>query len=377
MKLKNRTKLLISGLNQERILNELIKSMPIYDYKRLNYKQCEFEIDSKYFKHAKVTIESYGLAIENIQNQGVVFKIKSLFKRYGLIAGIIFSLLFYVIQYNFVWTVNAVGENRQQVQQIEKYVKKNLKSNFKGNIDTDCIESELRNQFDFVSSVSVAIVGQSLVINFNEAVLPPEMEDDKAPIISQFDGLITEINLIQGTLNCREGDIVKKGDVLVYPYIIDSQGQQKSIEPKAEIYAQVWYRSSLEHYEYRIETKRTGNITIKNNVYIGGLLLYGDSGAINYKQYDSETTKLTLSKNLLLPLYIEKTIYYETVTEEIIEDFESVKEQLISKARENTLIFLQKDEIILNENFTLTDVAGCHTINYTISVEKDITKVDR
>lgn len=377
MKLKNRTKLLISGLNQERILNELIKSMPIYDYKRLNYKQCEFEIDSKYFKHAKVTIESYGLAIENIQNQGVVFKIKSLFKRYGLIAGIIFSLLFYVIQYNFVWTVNAVGENRQQVQQIEKYVKKNLKSNFKGNIDIDCIESELRNQFDFVSSVSVAIVGQSLVINFNEAVLPPEMEDDKAPIISQFDGLITEINLIQGTLNCREGDIVKKGDVLVYPYIIDSQGQQKSIEPKAEIYAQVWYRSSLEHYEYRIETKRTGNITIKNNVYIGGLLLYGDSGAINYKQYDSETTKLTLSKNLLLPLYIEKTIYYETVTEEIIEDFESVKEQLISKARENTLIFLQKDEIILNENFTLTDVAGCHTINYTISVEKDITKVDR
>lgn len=377
MKLKNRTKLLISGLNQERILNELIKSMPIYDYKRLNYKQCEFEIDSKYFKHAKVTIESYGLAIENIQNQGVVFKIKSLFKRYGLIAGIIFSLLFYVIQYNFVWTVNAVGENRQQVQQIEKYVKKNLKSNFKGNIDTDCIESELRNQFDFVSSVSVAIVGQSLVINFNEAVLPPEMEDDKAPIISQFDGLITEINLIQGTLNCREGDIVKKGDVLVYPYIIDSQGQQKSIEPKAEIYAQVWYRSSLDHYEYRIETKRTGNITIKNNVYIGGLLLYGDSGAINYKQYDSETTKLTLSKNLLLPLYIEKTIYYETVTEEIIEDFESVKEQLISKARENTLIFLQKDEIILNENFTLTDVAGCHTINYTISVEKDITKVDR
>ena len=310
-------------------------------------------------------------------NQGVVFKIKSLFKRYGLIAGIIFSLLFYVIQYNFVWTVNAVGENRQQVQQIEKYVKKNLKSNFKGNIDTDCIESELRNQFDFVSSVSVAIVGQSLVINFNEAVLPPEMEDDKAPIISQFDGLITEINLIQGTLNCREGDIVKKGDVLVYPYIIDSQGQQKSIEPKAEIYAQVWYRSSLDHYEYRIETKRTGNITIKNNVYIGGLLLYGDSGAINYKQYDSETTKLTLSKNLLLPLYIEKTIYYETVTEEIIEDFESVKEQLISKARENTLIFLQKDEIILNENFTLTDVAGCHTINYTISVEKDITKVDR
>ena len=377
MKLKNRTKLLISGLNQERILNELIKSMPIYDYKRLNYKQCEFEIDSKYFKHAKVTIESYGLAIENIQNQGVVFKIKSLFKRYGLIAGIIFSLLFYVIQYNFVWTVNAVGENGQQVQQIEKYVKKNLKSNFKGNIDTDCIESELRNQFDFVSSVSVAIVGQSLVINFNEAVLPPEMEDDKAPIISQFDGLITEINLIQGTLNCREGDIVKKGDVLVYPYIIDSQGQQKSIEPKAEIYAQVWYRSSLDHYEYRIETKRTGNITIKNNVYIGGLLLYGDSGAINYKQYDSETTKLTLSKNLLLPLYIEKTIYYETVTEEIIEDFESVKEQLISKARENTLIFLQKDEIILNENFTLTDVAGCHTINYTISVEKDITKVDR
>ena len=375
MKLKNRTKLLINGLNQEKILNELSKFMPIYNYKRLSFKQSEFEIDSRYLKQARKIIVSYGFVIENIQNYGVIFWIKSLLKRYGVFAGIIVSLLFYIIQYNFVWTVNAVGEDAQQAQQIENYVKKNLKSNFKGNIDTDSIESELRNQFDFVSSVSVAIIGQSLVINFNEAVLPPEMEDEKSPIISQFDGLITEINLIQGTLNCSEGDIVQKGDILVYPYIIDSQGQQMSVEPKAEIYAQVWYRSSIDHYEYRIETKRTGNVIIKNDVYIGGLLLYSDSSEISYVQYDSETTTRTLSKNLLLPLSLKKTIYYETVTEEIIEDFESVKEQLISKARENTLLFLQKDEIIKDENYTLTGGAGCHTITYTISVEKDIAKV--
>ena len=104
-------------------------------------------------------------------------------------------------------------------------------------------------------------------------------------------------------------------------------------------------------------------------------MLYSDSSEISYVQYDSETTTRTLSKNLLLPLSLKKTVYYETVTEEIIEDFESVKEQLISKARENTLLFLQKDEIIKDENYTLTGGAGCHTITYTISVEKDIAKV--
>ena len=119
MKLKNRTKLLINGLNQEKILNELSKFMPIYNYKRLSFKQNEFEIDSRYLKQARKIIVSYGFVIENIQNYGVIFWIKSLFKRYGVFAGIIVSLLFYVIQYNFVWTVNAVGEDAQQAQQIE------------------------------------------------------------------------------------------------------------------------------------------------------------------------------------------------------------------------------------------------------------------
>ena len=129
MKLKNRTKLLINGLNQEKILNELSKFMPIYNYKRLSFKQSEFEIDSRYLKQARKIIISYGFVIENIQNYGVIFWIKSLFKRYGVFVGIIVSLLFYIIQYNFVWTVNAVGEDAQQAQQIENYVKKNLKSN--------------------------------------------------------------------------------------------------------------------------------------------------------------------------------------------------------------------------------------------------------
>src|SRR5699024_8221798 len=91
-----------------------------------------------------------------------------------------------------------------------------------------------------------------------EAVLPEEMQGSFQPIVSDYDGMITHINLIQGTPNVKVGDIVQKGDVLVYPYVADGEGQVMPVLPRAEIKADVWLSENEVFYEYQIKQERTG-----------------------------------------------------------------------------------------------------------------------
>ena len=255
---------------------------------------------------------------------------------------------------------------------IKEYVQDNLKSSFKYNIDTKKIENSIKERFDEVSSVSVAIYGQTLLINYNPSTIPEQLQGEFDPIISQYDGMITDIELISGTLNVHVGDIVQKGEELVSPYIVDTDEEIRQVTPIAKITMDVWISESVAHYDYRLETRRTGKKVISSYVKLGELVIYSHEEENNFKEYELESYSRSLTKNLLLPFKLEKMVYYETQTDEIVEPFEEVKEEVIQKAREKTLIFLDKNAIIIEENYIVKDAGNIHSIEYTITTSQSI-----
>lgn len=370
--IKNRTTFKVKGLNQERVLNNISKKVKVLNYKREDSLHSQFEVELKNSKTIKKLVEEQGLEIISISHSGLFYNLKKTLLRYGIIAGIIISLIFYLIQFNLVLKIQVWGGESVECQEVKSFVKENMGSNFKSKISTDNLEIMIRNNFDFVSSVSVAIVGQSLIINLNPAVLPDEMGDEFQPIVSEYDGLITEIHLIQGTLNVNEGDIVKKGDVLVLPCTTDADGTVYQVQPKAEIYANVWLSSSVTHYDYRIESVRSGKAVTNMEVLLGDLVIYSNATTVNFEDYEVESYTQVLTKNLILPFKLRKTTYYEIETNEIISNFEDVKEDKIEEARQKTLIFLQENDIIIKENYYISEGAGCHIVSYTITTSKNI-----
>ncbi len=369
--LKNRTSIKVKGLNQERALNNISKTIKIYNYKRQEHNLGEFEVDVKFTKKITKLIEKEGLEVVDIKNKGLLYNFFTLFKRFGIIAGLVFVVLFYVIQYNFVLKIEVWGGSTTENAQVKEFVQKNMPGNFKNNIQTEELEVLVRNNFDFVSSVSIAIVGQSIIVNLNPSVLPDEMQGKFQPLVSDYDGLIKEINLVQGTLNCEVGDIVQKGDILVMPYILDSNGTLYEVQPSAEIIADVWLNASVSHYDYKIVQYRTGRSVTISEVLLGDKVIYNNTHDIDFKDYECETYSQNLT-DILLPFVLRKTIYYEIETEEIFQDFDEVKSEIISQAREKALIFFDKNDIIIDENYSISEGAGCHIVNYTISVQKNI-----
>lgn len=372
MKQKNRTLVKVKGLNQERALNNITKHIKIYNFKREKQNTCQFEVDYNERKQIKALIEREGLEILSISHRGVLSWAKKILTSYGLIVGIAICGLFYPLQYGFILKIDVFGANNLEKDEIIAFVDENLVSRYKGKIDTDGIEILVKENFEEVSSISVAIVGQTLVINVNEAVLPDEMKDEFPTIISQYDGLITDINLVQGTLAVDVGDIVKKGDVLVYPYIIDSQGEERKVKPQADIIADVWISATEVYYDYYIERVRTGRSMTVSETYLSKLLIYSNGGSVPYEKYEVVESEKTLTKNLILPFYVKKKVYYELTTREIVQDFNLDKEKVIEKARQNALIFLQENEIIKEENFLIKEFGGVHQVEYLITVNRNI-----
>ncbi len=369
---KNRTTIKVSGLNQERALNNISKKVKIFKFKREDEKHSQFEVEFKHTKQVKKLIEEQGLEIVSISHSGYFYKLKKAFLRYGIIAGIIISIIFYIVQFNLILKIDVRGGESVECQEIKNFVKENMNSNFKSSISTENLEIMIKNNFDYVSSVSVAIIGQSLLINLNPAVLPEEMEDDFQPLVSGYDGMITKINLIQGTLNVNEGDIVQKGDILVLPYTTDAEGKLYQVQPKAEIYADVWLTASSSHYDYKIVSLRTGNFVTDIEVLLGDLVIYTNNHDLIFEEYEVESHSKPLTKNLLLPLTLRKTIYFEIETEEIISNFDVEKPRIIEEARQKALIFLEENDIIIQESYFINEGAGCHIVNYTITINKNI-----
>lgn len=369
---KSRVKLVIKGLNQERVFNKLSKTVQILKLDRQDKQTCNIEVAPKDAKRVKKLLNEESFEILEVQDMGAYSLGKKILSCYGVIAAVIICCIAYFVQLGFVWQIKVFGNDKLNADEITSFIKDNITSRYISKIDTKKLEIGLKDNFKRISSVSVAIVGQSLVINLNEAVVPDEMEGNFQPLISAYDCRITEIEIVQGTLTVKVGDIVRAGEVLVLPYIIDSEGKQRSVKPMASIKADVWFQGKAQHFDSYYQTSRTGKYVETSEVFLFGLSVYSNKKPVSFSQYEIEESTSDLNKNNLLPFKLKKTRYYETKTDLIEKDFESIRDEIVLQAKEKALQNLQECEIIKEEDFTITEAAGVHIVNFVITVNREI-----
>ncbi len=371
MKWKNQTKFKISGLNQEKLLNELSKSFTLSDIDRQSKNNTTFSCG--FFEHKKVEkiLKNKGVKVESVTHEGVFFLLKKALTSYGLIAAlVVFSALFF-LQNNFVVQYEVTGLDKLSKTEVVDFVKSNFPSK-KSALDTEAVEIGLIENFERVSFASCIIKGQTLVINIKEKLLPDEMYGGFAPLVASEDGKITQINLISGTLRVKVGDIVKKGEVLVDPYTIDTSGQMKKVDAKAEILADVYFEGMANHYQHFIEVVRTGNVVVQNDITLFGLSIYNFKEENNFKMYEVETEDVDLIKNLFLPFKMRKTYIYELKENVIESNFEDVKEEIVAKAKEKALEKCGECDNIKDEFYTIRHLSGVTIVNFCIVIEQQL-----
>ena len=115
---------------------------------------------------------------------------------------------------NFVWNIEIIGENsiskEELLNDLSQYgIKIGI---LKTKVNTKEMINNIRLNRDDIAWVGMKIKGTNIIVEVVEADKKPDIVDENeyCNIISDKAGLITKINVQNGTALVKEGDIVKK-----------------------------------------------------------------------------------------------------------------------------------------------------------------------
>lgn len=372
--MKNLTEFKVKNLNKEKIIKQISKITSIYNVK-IEQNVLFFSIPKKNRNKVEKFLSQKEIEVLAKEKKGFLNFLSKTVLRIGVITPIVLFCVFLLVSNMFVFKYQIIGAERVDCEQIEQVLKDN---NVYGIVNKHIINTTyLENQIldiDKVSLVSVIIKGNTLVVNIKEKLYNQEFEErnEFSPLKSQFNGIITEISLVQGTPLVKVGQTVKIGQELVAPYVINTSGQKLSISPMADIKADVFLTTTTLIPNEKLELVDTGQVVKTKNISLFGLNIYSNNVGCNFKKYRKQTITTNMSSNLLLPIKIEETYYFEQ-TEVLIEHyFVTNKEQILQDCQQKTRQLVKSCEIIKEEYTVVTTNANINQITHTAVVNKSI-----
>lgn len=349
----------VKGMNFKKFLTRLKQDgLEVFSLKRKDFNLFYITISksqSAYFTNL-ANKNNYDITIVN---KTYSLKLKDKIKKhFALSLSILFILLSITFFSNIVVKVEVYGCERVSKSQVIKVLEdNNIKMHkFKSSYNLSIIESLLKQNIDKVSLASAVIKGNTIIINIDEKIDNDEYIYDYKPLQAPYDCIVKQVVLKSGTLVVEEGQTVKKGEVLVEPYINYKDGTRLSVEAKADVQVYIEISNTIEYLENHMEYVRTGKRVTKEELSIYKLNLGGKKISIPFKKYQMEQYSYYPFKNFIMPLLKTKTIYYELIEKQTYVPFENVKQNIIEQNKKmlyNTISSQEKDNL---ESFT--------TINY-------------
>lgn len=361
----------IKNINTQKHINNLIKKFEIYNiqtdenYVSFCFKKAHYKQIINYLKNSNIEI----FYIEKIGRFSKLLRIEKI----GILIGFFVGIVLWVISTFFVTKIVVYGNSIYSVDDITKIVTNLYSTNIisKTKVNTTEIEQEIVAK-TAINTVSCILKGNCLVISVKEELRTDTyVEGQFSPLLSVYDGQVTSINIIQGTPAVSVGQIIKLGDVLVYPYVLDSSGEKRFMQPIADIVCDVWITAKIDVYDTQVITQKTGNKQQIQNIYAFGQPIYVSNRKIKFEQYE-KSSKIKYLTNFLIPIKLETIVYEETkkITKNI--DFEKEKQNYINKCRQIAFLGVQEYDIIKDERHTILSNNGKHTITYVLTIGKKI-----
>lgn len=181
----------------------------------------EFCIRPSDFKKMRPLLKKTGTRIHITDKRGLgplAFRYR---KHRFFLAGIASAFCILFLFSRFIWNVEINGNIEYSDQTLTKYLE-SLGAGYgtlSGKIQCSEIEKQIRIDYPDIVWVSIRVQGTSLIADIQEASEGKDVQNKEittgTDLIAQHDGTVASVVTRSGTPCVKEGDQVKKGDVLV------------------------------------------------------------------------------------------------------------------------------------------------------------------
>ena len=177
-----------------------------------------------------------------------------------------------------------------------------------------------------------------------------------------------------GTVMVKEGDVVKKGDVLIAGKMEGKYTGIRYVHANGDVYANVWYSDKAEVQLKQTKQERTENVEKKYSIKINNFKINFYKKLSNFEKCDTieEEKKLKIFSNFYLPFSIIEYTNYEMRDTQIEYSLQEAKELAIKQAEDEVKSQIEDKEKILDTHVTVTQKEGKVEAEVICEVLEDI-----
>ena len=233
-----------------------------------------------------------------------------------------------------------------------------------------------------IAWIGIDLKGTNAIVKVIEADEKPEIinEDEYCNIVSDKEAMIIKVNAQNGTPQVKEGEIVKKGTVLIAGWLEGKYTGTRYVHSEGSIEAKVWYSHKEKIYLNQSVDEKTGNEENRYSININNFKINLYKKLPNFQKYDTivENKKLKLFSNLYLPIELIKNNYSELKEKQISYTVEEAKEVGINKCQEELDKQITAKENLLNKYINIdskeeyVDVEVIYEIKENIGTKEKI-----
>ena len=246
----------ISGDNPERLINYfIVNGISVWKLKRKREEIWCNVSASDFLKVMDAKHKVVGVRIKLKEKCGLPFLKRRVFKRMGVLVGLVLLVLINIALSQFIWNIDVVGCDEYTKRQIisicsEEGIKQ---GNFAKGIDTYTVSQRIMLKTTNVAWLSMNIEGSNLTINVSEADSTEKQNAEQTGnLVASHSGVIKLCKIIEGEKVVSNGQAVNKGDLLVSGEI--AKGEKIfNVRPKGEVFA---------------DTERSFEIKVSKEYYI-------------------------------------------------------------------------------------------------------------
>lgn len=372
-------KISVEGYYIERFINICKnKNITIWNLKRNKNILLTFNIRIKEFREMCKIAKKTNCKVKIISKNGLPFLLHRYKKRKIFIFLLLIMICFIWISSMFVWNVDIIEENNQELVDIRSDIEEaGLKNGvLKQKVNTKEIINKLRLKRNDIAWIGIEMKGTNAIVKLVKADNKPDIIDtnEYCNVVSDKTGIITKISAQNGTANVKAGDTVKIGDVLINGWMEGKYTGLRYVHAKGEIEAKVWYTKKKKIPYTLTQTRETGNIQEKYFLKINNLKINFSKKYSKFKIYDTieNDSKFRIFSDFYLPISIVKTTYKE------MEEY--TKKYTIEEAKNLGLEELQKEldeeikdkEKIVNKNINTYECQDGVEVYVTYEVLENI-----
>jgi similar to stage IV sporulation protein len=312
--------LVIRGEHPERMINlSLMRGVVLWDVVWVDRQTLTVKVTGRSFRPLRHIARRTRCRIRIRDKHGLPFILHRLRRRWMLVGGtVIFCLILFFLS-SLIWTVEITGTKQLSDAQVRRAaVDAGLcPGHLRWLVNAKEASDILMRELPGVAFAEVSFHGTRATIRIYEKVLPPPPLGP-CNIVAGKDGVVSEIMVLAGSPQVKEGDVVHTGQLLISGVIAapapppaaagappPPRSEPLYVQAQGMVRAQIWYRGYAEAPREELVEQKTGNVTTIVSIRMANkeIIIKGPP-SIPYALYSLTETKRSLPqwRNINVPV---------------------------------------------------------------------------